>query len=138
MKSIKPGRGSSMVEGVTSLIVAGVGAVWTLAAFAMGAGFMAFFGIAFIAVAIVNAISGFYNALAKNRHSIVDIVDSETEPEQPVHRCDEINSDYYPDELDELDETFTGTSVPIRFCPYCGSGVQPDHHFCAQCGKPLN
>jgi len=135
MKSIKPGRGPSLIEGVTSLIVAGIGVAWTLAAFAMGAGFLALFGIAFIAIAIVNAISGFCNAMAKNRTSIVDIVDSETEPNPSVHRSDETSSDYYPD---ELDDTSAVACVPVRFCPYCGTGVQPDHRFCAQCGKPLN
>lgn len=137
MKSIKPGRGPSMMEGVTSLLVAGVGVVWTFSAVAMGAGFMAVFGVVFIAIAMINAVGGFYNATAKKRHSIIDIVDSEEEPDPLDPRFSGRNASGVPEGYapDELDEEVSQRSD--GFCPYCGAKTGRDHRFCTRCGKPL-
>ena len=125
-----------MMEGVVGLLVAGVGVVWTFAAVAMGAGFMAIFGVAFIAIALVNAFGGFYSATAKNRPSIVDIVDGEEEPDPLAAR---FAADDDADSSFSGDEARTPGSAPVsRFCPYCGQGAAPEHRFCARCGKPLN
>lgn len=134
MKSIKPGRGPSMMEGVMSLLVAGIGVVWTILAVSMGAGFMAVFGIAFIAIAVAQAVGGFYNATAKERTSIVDIVDSEEEgdPLAAHIHADSDPAENAPDAL-KSDE-----ALPVGgFCPYCGAKAKEDHRFCARCGKPL-
>ena len=77
MKSIKPGRGKSMINGAGSVIVALVGVAWTIGAVSMGAGYMAFFGVAFIVIALINAGEGFYNATADKRMSVADVVDAE-------------------------------------------------------------
>ena len=57
MKSIKPGRGPSMMSGVMCIIVGVFGVIWTIGAVSMGAGpIFALFGIVFIGVAVVNGI----------------------------------------------------------------------------------
>ena len=123
MKSIKPGRGKSMISGAVSVIVALVGVVWTFGAVSMGAGFMAFFGVAFIVIALINAGEGFYNATAGKRMSVVDVVDGQEEP-------------------DPLNERFSAREEPqpsqaSAYCPYCGTPVESDYAFCPRCGKTL-
>ncbi|MGN0971394.1 MAG: zinc-ribbon domain-containing protein [Aristaeellaceae bacterium] len=125
MKSIKPGRGEAMVSGAVSLIVALVGVLWTIGAVSMGAGFMAFFGVAFIVIALVNACADFYNATAEKRMSLVDVVDAREEP-------------------DPLNERFGSSAHAVQatrtaaaYCPYCGTPTEPDYAFCPRCGKAL-
>ena len=48
MKSIKPGRGPSMMSGVMSVAVGIFGLFWTIMAASIGGGFMALFGLVFI------------------------------------------------------------------------------------------
>ena len=50
MKSIKPGRGPSMMSGVASIGAAIFGLIWTIAAASMGAGPFALFGLVFIGI----------------------------------------------------------------------------------------
>ena len=54
MKSIKPGRGPSMMSGVMSIAVGIFGLFWTIMAASIGGGFMALFGIVFIGIAIAH------------------------------------------------------------------------------------
>lgn len=76
MKSIKPGRGPSMMGGVSSILAAVFGVVWTFAALSMGAGgIFAIFGIVFIAMAVMSAIYNLKNATGKNRYSSFDITE---------------------------------------------------------------
>ena len=48
MKSIKPGRGPSMMGGLGSIFAGVFGVIWTMAAVQMGAGIFALFGVVFI------------------------------------------------------------------------------------------
>ena len=52
MKSIKPGRGPSMMSGISCILVALFGIGWTVIA-AATAPFMTFFGLIFVAMAVV-------------------------------------------------------------------------------------
>ena len=80
MKSIKPGRGPSMMNAVGSLIGIVFGIIWTCAAASMGApGFFPLFGLVFIGIGVVNAIYSFKNATGDNRYSAYDIVDEDEE-----------------------------------------------------------
>mgnify|MGYP006386566787 FL=1 len=76
MKSIKPGRGPSMMSGVMSVAVGIFGLFWTIMAASIGGGFMALFGLVFIGIAISSAVYNFKNATSENRYSAYDIVDS--------------------------------------------------------------
>lgn len=123
MKSVKPGRGPSMMGGIMSVAVGLIGVVWTVSAVCMGAGGdFAIFGLVFVGVAAVQAVYQFRNATSKHRYSEFDITDGCEEP-------------------DPLNEHFGGQeSVQAKgsaFCPYCGQGVQEDYDYCNRCGKKL-
>ena len=130
MKSIKPGRGPSMMSGVACVAVGIFGVIWTVGAASIGGGLFALFGVVFIIIAIVNAVYNFKNATNKNRYSTFDIVDGSEEP-------------------DPLNERFGGTAYEMRqsdmsegsggseFCPYCGADVDADYVYCNKCGKKL-
>ena len=55
MKSIKPGRGPSMMGGISALFAALFGVFWIIVVLQSGGGFFAFFGVIFIAMALVQA-----------------------------------------------------------------------------------
>ncbi len=129
MKSIKPGRGPSMMSGVSSILAAVFGVVWTVAALSMGAGgIFAIFGVIFIAMAVASAIYNFKNATSKNRYSSFDITEDGEETDPWNERFGE-NRDYthYAD----------NKSCDSNYCPYCGAKAQGDFEFCNQCGKRL-
>lgn len=141
MKSIKPGRGPSMMSAVAGIFVALFGVFWTITALNIGSGFMAIFGIIFVAIAVMQVIYNFKNATGENRYSEYDIVDEheETDPfnerfgRQDSRKCFEENS-YDRD-------TYAGNSFndfgESRFCPYCGAQVEGDYAYCNKCGKKL-
>ena len=82
MKSVKPGRGPSMMGGIGSIFAAVFGLIWTCGAASMGApGFFLLFGVVFIGIGVVNAVYSFKNATGENRYSDFDIVDSHEEPD---------------------------------------------------------
>ena len=82
MKSVKPGRGPSMMGGIGSILAAVFGLIWTCGAASMGApGFFLLFGVVFIGIGVVNAVYSFKNATGENRYSDFDIVDSHEEPD---------------------------------------------------------
>lgn len=59
MRSVKPGRGPSMMGGIGAVIAIVFGVVWTLSAAQMGApGFFPLFGVLFI---LVGAVQAMYN-----------------------------------------------------------------------------
>ena len=130
MKSIKPGRGPSMMGGFGAVFSIIFGIFWTVLAASMtqGAGLIGvifpLFGVLFIIIGIFNAVYHFKNASGKNRYSAFDITDESEEP-------------------DPLNEKFRGTSAPdastagTHFCPYCGAPVQSDFAFCRKCGREL-
>ena len=127
MKSIKPGRGPSMMGGIMAICMALLGLIWTIGTAAIGGGFIALFGIIFIFMAIVAAIYEFKNATSKNRYSIYDITEGKEEPD-PLNM--QYNSDLYYN---------TTNNIPTasKFCPYCGTPVATDFEFCNSCGKKL-
>lgn len=127
MKSIKPGRGPSMMSGVVCIFVALFGVFWTVGAVSMGAGFMGIFGIIFIAIAIVNAIYNFKNATGKNRYSTFDITEDGEEPDPWNERFGEKREAAYKPDI----------NTDSKYCPYCGTAVGKDFEFCNNCGKRL-
>ena len=130
MKSIKPGRGPSMMGGIGSVAAVLFGAIWTFAAASTGAPvFFPLFGLVFIGVGIANAVYAFKNASGGNRYSAFDIVDSSEEP-------------------DPLNERFGGQNAPkadgkpgklgeFAYCPYCGAKLGEGFTYCGKCGKAL-
>ena len=128
MKSIKPGRGPSMMNAVGSLIGIVFGIIWTCAAASMGApGFFPLFGLVFIGIGVVNAIYSFKNATGDNRYSAYDIVDEDEEP-------DPLNQRLRPDPPH-------GPGAPrrggARVGPCWGAPSQGDYAYCPRCGKSL-
>lgn len=127
MKSVKPGRGPSLMGGVMSIVMGLFGVVWTVVVLRMGAGFMAVFGILFIIAAIVQGIYHLRNATGKKRYSAFDITDGD-------------------EEVDPLEERFGAQrpqrgadagDAPTNFCPYCGASAQGDYAYCRSCGKKM-
>lgn len=126
MKSIKPGRGPSMMGGLGSIFAGVFGVIWTLAAVQMGAGIFALFGVVFIVFAVLQAVYQFKNATGENRYSEFDITEDGEEP-------------------DPLEKRMAPPSSPAEenkepggnFCPYCGAPAEKDYDFCHRCGKKL-
>ncbi|MCI5773834.1 MAG: zinc ribbon domain-containing protein [Erysipelotrichaceae bacterium] len=123
MKSIKPGRGPSMMNGVASIFAVLFGIFWTIMAINIGApSLFPVFGLIFIALGVMQAIYSFKNATSKNRFSAFDITNEN-------------------EEIDPLNAKFS-SSTPIttntnRFCPYCGKAVDNTFEYCPSCGKKL-
>lgn len=128
MKSIKPGRGPSMMSGIMCIAVGVFGVIWTVMASSMGGGIFALFGVVFIIIAIAMAIYNFKNATNKKRYSIFDITDSHEEPDPLNERFGDKKPT--PEKTDESGNT----SV---FCPYCGTKVEGNYEYCNKCGKKL-
>ena len=113
MKSVKPGRGPSLMGGIGAVAVGLVGIIWTFSALSMGAPTpFALFGVVFVGLAIAMAIYHFRNATGENRHSIVDITEDGEEP-------------------DPLDRRFGEK----RYCPFCGEALPENARFCPACGQ---
>lgn len=123
MKSIKPGRGPSMMSGFSGIIAVIFSIFWTVTAFSMGAPIMfPVIGVCFIVMTVVVTIYNFKNARGKNRYSSFDIVDGDEEP-------DPLNGKYNVIDKSNVKNT--------NFCPYCGTPVKDDHNFCENCGARL-
>ena len=125
VKSIKPGRGPSMMSGVGGIAAAIFGLLWTIGAASIGAPvFMTLFGVVFIVVALISVFYNLHNATSENRMSAFEITED-------------------GDETDPLNKAFgavketTQTAEGSKFCPYCGQPVQDDFEFCNNCGKKL-
>ena len=130
MKSIKPGRGPSMLGGIGCLAAAIFGVIWTLMALSMGAPVpFALFGVIFVVLGLVQAIFNFKNATGKNRYSAFDIVDSSQEPDPLQQRFGTQERNPAPPPADGTDD--------FQFCPYCGARLGSGFTFCAKCGKRL-
>lgn len=133
MKSIKPGRGPSMMQGIVGIFVALFGVFWTIAAASMGGGLFAVFGIFFVIMAIVQAVYNLKNATGENRYSVFDITDGHEEPD-PF----QIKYGSADDRKEErtADQTIYA-DADSSFCPYCGTKVEDDYAYCHKCGKRL-
>ncbi len=124
MRSIKPGRGPSMMGGVVGIFMICFGILWTVLASKANVVF-ALFGILWTGIAVATTVYNFKNATGENRYSAYDITDEGEEP-------------------DPLNERF-GThyantrknSAESKFCPYCGTPANRDFEFCNNCGKKL-
>ncbi len=125
MKSIKPGRGPSMMGGVVGIFMIGFGILWTVIA-AQASGIFALFGILWTGVAIAMTIYNFKNATGKNRYSSYDITDDGEEPDPLNERFGDAHA-----------TTQKKNDVDNKFCPYCGTSVAEDFAFCHNCGKKL-
>ncbi len=135
MKSIKRGRGPSMMSGIVGIFVALFGVFWTIMAASMGGGFMAIFGIFFIATAVMNVVYNFKNATGKNRYSEYDITEDTEEPD-PFNERFNTDSNYWYDYSSDNNQASTQGKAS-KFCPYCGTKVETDYEFCNNCGKKL-
>jgi len=139
MKSIKPGRGPSMMGVIVGVAVAVFGVLWTIGATSitsdMGGMFapdpfeqtmsaiFPLFGVVFVIIAIVGVVYNYKNATGKNRYSTYDIVDGDEEP-------DPLNERFGAEQQHSQD----GESA---FCPYCGTKIEDDYRYCNKCGKRL-
>lgn len=145
MKSIKPGRGPSMMSGVMCIAVGIFGLFWTIMAASMGGGIFALFGLVFIGIAITSAVYNFKNATSENRYSTYDIVDS-TEESDPFNerfgkqQNSSADFEHYADGTPRFSGESASVSRPATanaFCPYCGNEVEKDFIYCNNCGKEL-
>lgn len=128
MKSIKPGRGPSMMSGISSILVGVFGIVWTIGAVSMGAGgLFAVFGLIFVVISIVSAVYNFRNATNKNRYSTFDITDENEEPDPWNERFGE-QKNFSSQNISSNDN---------QYCPYCGAKTDGDFLYCNKCGKKL-
>ena len=149
MKSIKPGRGPSMMGAVGAMGAAIFGVFWTIMAISMGApGLFAAFGVIFVIMGIGQAIYNYTNATGKNRFSEFDITD-DGEEKDPLNEFFakqsspenwEVRTQIKPGTEGEpgtTETTGTKRTEAVGFCPYCGAEVQEGFEFCAKCGKQL-
>lgn len=125
MKSIKPGRGPSMMGGIIGLFMIGFGVLWTVVA-AQASPIFALFGVLWTGIAAVNTVYNFKNATGKNRYSQYDITEGPEEPDPLNERFGDGQSE--PQSKKDADN---------KFCPYCGTAVAEDFEFCNNCGKKL-
>lgn len=140
MKSIKPGRGPSMMGAFGSAAVSIFGVIWTLFALSMGAPILfACFGIIFVIMGIAQTVYNFKNATSKDRFSAFDITDS-TEESDPLNEFFAGNHEEHIPEASRADAETSGSrseSGTKKFCPYCGAEAEEDFSYCAKCGKKL-
>lgn len=149
--SVKPGRAPSFMGGIGSIIAVVFGIFWTIMAFSMSreshfggmvgpGGFgvvnkiFPLFGLIFIAVGIISAVYNFRQATQRDRYSVLDITDSEVEP-------DPLNERFGPS-LEALSDAALNKnsehgSGKHRFCPYCGDEIGEGYRYCPACGKEL-
>ena len=156
MKSIKPGRGPSMLGAIIAVALAVFGILWVVMASDITSSFpggsadafifegndmlqdfsspmssigtiFPLFGLIFVAIAVVIAIYHFKNATGKNRYSTFDIVDGDEEPDPLNERFGN----------DPQGNSNTKADAPA-FCPYCGNDLKEDHIYCDRCGKKVS
>ncbi len=131
MKSIKPGRGPSMMGGVMAVFVGLFGIVWIFAAMSLGAPiFFPLFGVGFVIIAGIQAAYNFKNASSENRYSIFDITDSQEEP-------DPLNERFGSQNQRSMKSDTTSDRSDYAFCPYCGRALREGDVYCSGCGRKL-
>ena len=145
MKSIKPGRGPSMMSGIAGIGAVIFGIFWTIMAVQMGAPiFFAAFGIIFVVTAIFGVIYNMNNATGEQRYSAFDIVD-EGEEADPLN--ERFGRNVKADSAGQTDAETPGSreerihAVPQgenNFCPYCGAPEKETYTFCRKSGLRLD
>lgn len=126
MKSIKPGRGPSMMGAIGSVISVFFGIAWIGIVDSMGApSIFLLFGILFVILGVVNVVYNLTNATSRNRFSVYDLVDG-NEERDPLDRY--TKKEIVLEKKKDIEEFF---------CPYCGYRVNDDFDFCVKCGKKL-
>ncbi len=121
MKSVKPGRGPSMLSGIVGAFMIGFGILWTIFA-AQTSVVFSLFGVLWTGIAVVITVYNFKNATGKNRYSQFDITDENEEPDPFNERFGDVQQK---------------TNTDNRYCPYCSTPVAGDFEFCNNCGKKL-
>ncbi len=138
MKSVKPGRGPSFMEGFGSIIIAVLGVCWILAARWMGAPFIfTLFGVGFVILAILQAVFSFINAAGKQRFSTFDIADNQEEPDPLNERFGSPAKAETSRDEETSRGKGTGQDEEPAFCPYCGEKAESGYRFCSKCGREL-
>lgn len=142
MRSVKPGRGPSMMGGIVSIMMAVIGVVFMIVLINTTSSFDQYgfggfgsgpatigiiFCVVFILIALIGAVYNFVNATRKNRYSAFDITDGQEEP-------DPLNERFGNNATDSQNPS---SDIHNSFCPYCGCKVQGDFEFCNACGKKL-
>lgn len=121
MKSIKPGRGPSIQEGISSILAVIFGFIWIGFTARIGGGLFTLVGVIFVIGSIIQAIYNFRNASRKNRYSMYDIVDHDEEP-------DPLNMRFKQPKQSR-------TQYDRRkYCPFCGTEVESKYKYCPECG----
>lgn len=128
MRSVKPGRGPSLMGGITGIVVAIFGVFWTISALSMGAPLIfGAFGGMFVLIAVINTIYNFKNARGKNRMSSYDITESGEEVD-PIEK-------YVMTGSESLQED--SNTSGISYCPYCGKKLENSYSYCTKCEKDI-
>ena len=143
MRSIKRGRGPSMMGGITSICMAVFGLIWTIMAGSMAGPLFGMFGVVFIVIAISQAVYNFKNATGENRYSEYDITEGYEEVDPLNERFGRQSNGMEYDsqsgnwQYREADSFGGNASEGSAFCPYCGTRVENSFEFCHKCGKKL-
>ena len=125
MKSIKPGRGPSLMNGVVGIFMILFGIIWIVYSVESGIEFV-LFGVVWTGIVIAQTIYSFKNATGRNRYSQYDITDESEE-------MDPFNERFgNPHRYNEQNDMFES-----RFCPYCGAPAAMDFEYCNNCGRKL-
>ena len=139
MRSIKRGRGPSMMGGISSIFVAIFGVIWTLLASQTGSILFMLFGVVFVVQAIVQAVYNFKNATGKNRYSEYDITEGNEEADPLNERFgNDFQSEVQGDFQEDIEHYYSPKSEEdTAYCPYCGVIIGSDFQYCHECGKKM-
>ena len=132
MKSVKPGRGPSLLGGAASVIAAVIGVAWIAVAASMDAPvYFCLFGVVFVGLAIAQALYDLYNASAKRRFSLFDVTEEGEEPDPLAHGDGSGGAEAF---CPACGAKVAADDLP-RTCPRCETTVPAGESVCPRCGK---